>query len=86
MTDTNTAPGSQRRLATVRMVPEIPGYEWLSASVLRHWIFASEDRVGSGGAVVPGNGFARAVIRVQRKILIDLNELDLWIESHRDTR
>jgi hypothetical protein len=68
------------------MVPEIPGYEWLSASVLRHWIFASEDRVGSGGAVIPGNGFARAVIRVQRKILIDLNELDLWIESYRDTR
>ena len=86
MTDTNTVPGSQRRLATVRMVPEIPGYEWLSASVLRHWIFASEDRVGSGGAVISGNGFARAVIRVQRKILIDLNELDLWIESYRDTR
>jgi len=66
------------------MVPEIPGYEWLSASVLRHRTFASEDRFGSGGAVVPGNGFARAVIRVQRKILIDLNELDLWIESHRE--
>ena len=85
MTDTNIAPGSQRRLATVRMLPETKGYEWLTESVLRHWIFASEDRVGSGGAVVAGNGFARAVIRVRRKILIDLNELDLWIEGHRDT-
>lgn len=72
-----------RRLCTVRQIPNQPGYEWTSQSFLRHAIFNSESRVGSRGAVIAGNGLSSAIIRIGRKILIDLDAFDAWIESHR---
>ncbi len=42
--------------------------------------------LGSGGAIVPGNGLASAIVRIGRKVLIDLNAFDVWVESHRNTR
>ena len=34
---------------------------------------------------IAGNGFASAIIRIGRKILIDLDQLDAWVEVHRLT-
>ena len=71
------------RLATVNQVPGISGYEWLTVSALRHLIFQAEDRFCSTGQVIKGNGLSRAIIRVGRKVLIDLDEFDTWIERQR---
>ena len=72
-----------RRLFPVNQIPNQPGYAWLTESALRHWIFNAEETVGSGGTIIPGNGFGPAIIRLGRKILIDLDMLDVWVEAHR---
>lgn len=76
---------SMRRLFPVKQVPKQSGYEWATESSLRHWIFEAEDRVSASGYEIAGNGFASAIIRIGRKILIDLDQLDVWIETHRLT-
>tara|TARA_Y100000031_G_C8198441_1_gene374969 strand:+ start:1233 stop:1370 length:138 start_codon:yes stop_codon:yes gene_type:complete len=40
----------------------------------------------SGGESIPGNGLAeeRAIIRVGRKVLIDLDAFDRWLDDHRE--
>ncbi len=73
------------RTYTVNQVPNIPGYGWLTVSALRHLIFQAEDRVASTGQVIKGNGLSRAIIRVGRKVLIDLDEFDRWIDDHRES-
>ena len=71
------------RLSTVGDVSKQPGYDWLTPSGLRHLIFNAEDRVSSDGTVIPGNGLAPAILRVGRRVLIDLNDFEAWIETHR---
>jgi len=71
------------RLFPVKQVPKQPGYEWLTESSLRHWIFNAPEMIGSNGTEMPGNGFGKSIIRIGRKILIDLDELDIWVESNR---
>ena len=72
------------RYARVRDIPNLSGYEWVTESFLRHAIFDSTDRIGSGGSVVPGNGLAGAIIRIGRRVLLDLDLFDEWLESHRE--
>ena len=77
---------SGKRLATVAQMAELPAYRnAFSASSLRHLIFDSEDRKDSKGGIIRGNGLAEAgvIIRIGRKILIDLNRFDGWIDAHR---
>jgi hypothetical protein len=74
---------STKRLQTVKQILHDPSYSWITNSYLRHAIFEAEDKIGSGGASISGNGLASAVIRIGRKILIDMNEFDRWIEGHR---
>lgn len=74
---------ANKRLCPVKEVPNQPGFEWSSVSMLRHWIFKAETRYGSKGFKVEGNGFGPCVIRIGGKVLIDLDELDKWVESHR---
>lgn len=85
ISETSHAPSTDggKRLFPVNQIPDQPGYQWLTESTLRHWIFNADESVGSGGTVIPGNGFAPAIIRLGRKILIDLDQLDTWIELHR---
>lgn len=75
----------ERRHFSVKQVPKQPGYAWITESALRHWIFEAEDREGSSGHIIAGNGFASAMFRIGRRILIDLDQLDLWVEMHRLT-
>ena len=74
-----------RRLVTVPALPAQPGYEWLSVPAMRHLIFQAEDRKDSHGSVIPGNGLAKtgAIIRIGRKVLIDLDRFDDWLDDHR---
>ena len=71
------------RLAKAKEIPTIPGYGWVTERYLRHLIFNAQDRKGSGGTIIRGNGFAPAIIKLGRRILIDLNEFDVWIDAHR---
>ncbi|MDO6481906.1 hypothetical protein [Shimia thalassica] len=72
-----------QRLATVAQILELPEYSWASNSYIRSLIYNAEERFGSGGTRLPGNGFAPAVIRIGGKVLIDLDEFDAFVERHR---
>lgn len=74
---------SARRLATVAQILELPEYSWATSSYLRSLIYNADERFGSGGTRLSGNGFAPAVIRIGGKILIDLDEFDAFVERHR---
>jgi|TARA_R110000772_G_scaffold78934_1_gene169089 hypothetical protein len=71
------------QLVSVKELTKLPQYAWLTEASLRHYIFQSESRFASDGTKIPGNGLARAILRVGRKVLIDLDEFNLWVESHR---
>lgn len=73
------------RLLTIKEMIELPEYSWLTAGALRHHIFQSDDRLASDGNVIKGNGLKQsgAIIRLGRKILIDITAFDLWVFSHR---
>ena len=73
------------RLVTVNQLVELPGYDWATGRSMRHYIFNAEPRQTSRGEVIPGNGLAAAIIRIGRKILIDLDEFDAWIDRQRAT-
>lgn len=53
----------------------------LTASALRAHIFKAEDRINSRGERIPGNGLAKsgAIVRVGRKILIDIEKYGQWL-------
>ena len=72
-----------RRLITVAKLPDQPGYECFTEGGIRHLIFNSNDRLNSKGEVIPGNGLGSAIIRVGRRVYIDLDRFDKWIDSHR---
>lgn len=79
-------PGSVQvnmRLMTVNQVLKHPDYKWATNSYLRHLIFNAHDRYAAGGEKIPGNGLAFAIIRLGRKILIDMDLFDEWVEAHR---
>jgi hypothetical protein len=52
---------------------------------LRDLRFKSADRINSRGEIIKGNGSAEAGvwISIGRKVLIDLEAFDRWIESHK---
>lgn len=39
--------------------------------------------MGNGGHISPGNGLAPAIIRIGRKVLIDLDVFDTWVDGQR---
>lgn len=71
------------RLVRVKEMSSLPGYAWANERYLRHLISEAKDRVGSGGTIIPGNGLATAIIRIGRKVFIDLDALDEWVDCHR---
>ena len=84
--DTSNEANRGKRVTTVGEVQKVPGYEWLRPSVARHYIFNARSRWDSKGREIQGNGLheAGAIIRVGRKLLLDLDALDAWLDSHRD--
>jgi hypothetical protein len=70
-------------LVTVRQLAQLPGYGWLTESVFRHLIFEAKPRFNSRGEKIAGNGLETALVRLRRRLLIDVQAWDAWIDSHR---
>jgi len=79
---TGTAPiQPRRRVATVAQVAA--AYPVFTQAALRDLIFKAADRFNSRGDRIPGNGLAEAgaILRVGRKVLIDLDAFEAWLDS-----
>jgi len=64
---------NQRKYVTVKQLINLPQYEGLfTESSIRFHIFNEKL-----------NGFNRCIIRINRKIIIDTNEFENWIQSHK---
>lgn len=77
---------ARSRLLTVAQMAELPEYRHaFPVSSLRHLIFQAEDRKDSKGGTICGNGLAEAgaIIRLGRKVLIDVDRFDRWLDAHR---
>jgi hypothetical protein len=61
-----------RHTATVKQTVET--YHWLTESALRSLVFDAKAK-----------GLDRAVIRIGRRVLIDLDEFDAWLDQHRES-
>ena len=75
-----------RRLVTIKQLVRRPNYGWLTESALRHLLFAAKPRQNSRGEELPSNGLATAIIRIGRKVLLDLDEFDAWIDAQQEDR
>lgn len=75
---------TSRRIIRVRDLPTIPGYGWLTEAALRHLIFKSRARINSRGESTATNGLMEcgAIIRIGRRILVDLDKFDCWVDRH----
>ena len=72
------------RYVSVKLIPKLSQYDGtFSESAIRHLIFGAEDRIASDGTVIRGNGLAPAILRIGRRVLIDLEAFDCWLETHR---
>lgn len=71
----------RRRVATVAQLAA--AYPVFSQAAIRDLIFKAADRFNSKGDRIPGNGLAEAgaILRVGRKVLIDLNAFESWLDS-----
>lgn len=71
----------RRRVATVAQVANL--YPVFSQAALRDLIFKAGDRFNSRGDRIRGNGLAEAgaILRVGRKVLIDLDAFESWLDS-----
>ena len=71
----------RRRVATVAQAATV--YPAVSQAALRDLIFKAADRLNSRGDRIAGNGLAEAgaILRVGRKVLIDLDAFEAWLDS-----
>lgn len=70
-------------IMTVKQLAAHPRYRWLTESALRHMIFEATPRFNSKAEEIPGNGLDCAIIRVNRRVLIDVDVFDEWLKSHK---
>ncbi|MCB1927744.1 MAG: hypothetical protein KDH17_06860 [Rhodocyclaceae bacterium] len=75
---------AQKRLATVAQAAQ--QYDGVfTESAIRDMIFKAEDRFNSRGDRIPGNGMAEAgvILRIGRKVILDLDAFDAWLDSRK---
>ncbi len=75
----------RRRVATVAQTAAI--YPAFTQAALRDLIFKAADRYNSKGDRIPGNDLAEAgaILRVGRKVLIDIDAFESWLDSRAST-
>jgi len=75
------------RLATVEKTAELYASANLTPAAIRALIFRADDRTNSRGDELPGNGLGRigAIVRLGRKVLIDLDRFAAWLDAHRSS-
>ena len=73
------------RLATIDETAAAFPHARLTPAAIRAMVFRADDRRNSRGDELPGNGLGRtgAIVRIGRKVLIDLDRFAAWLESHR---
>ena len=73
-----------RRLATIPNMARLPEYrEAFTLSSLRHLVFQAKNRINSREQTILGNGLEEAIVRIGRKVLIDLDAFDAWLMNHK---
>lgn len=82
-TTSTTATPTAVRFATINQTAELRPV--FTRAALRDLKFKAHDRKNSRGEIIKGNGTGPAGVWIQigAKVLIDLDALDCWIESHR---
>lgn len=69
------------RFATIEQAAKLrPAF---TAASLRDIRFKAADRLNSRGDKIRGNGSAAAWVTIGRKVLLDLDAFDKWIDQHR---
>ncbi len=73
------------RLCAVEEIASAFPHARLTPAAVRALVFRADDRRNSRGDLLPGNGLGRAgaIVRVGRKVLIDLDRFTAWLGSHR---
>jgi len=73
------------RLYTVEEIASAFPHARLTPAAVRALVFRADDRTNSRGELLPGNGLGRAgaIVRIGRKVLIDLDRFAAFLESHR---
>lgn len=68
------------QLLTIRQLSErFPAF---SEPAIRNLVFCAKPRQFSKGKI-PGNGLNNAIIRVGRKVLIDAEQFQIWLQEKR---
>ncbi len=65
---------------TIRQLSE--RYPAFSEPALRNLVFCAKPRQSTKGPI-PGNGLDRAILRVGRKVLIDAEQFQAWLNERR---
>lgn len=73
-----------KRLAPIDKIPELYPNSFTKAAT-RDLKFRAFDRTNSRGETIKGNGTGPAGVWIQigRKVLVDLDAFEAWIDSHR---
>lgn len=73
------------RLATIEETAAAFPQARLTPAAMRALVFRADDRTNSRGDELPGNGLGRigAIVRLGRKVLIDLDRFAAWLDAHR---
>lgn len=76
-------PSRAKRVATIGQTAK--QYPAFTAPALRDLKFKAHDRKNSRGETIRGNGTGPAGVWLQigRKVLVDLDRFDAWLDSHR---
>lgn len=74
----------RRRLGTIAQTAS--AYPAFTQAALRDLVFKADDRKNSRGEKIKGNGLAPSVVRIGRKVLIDFDAFEAWIDFHRQAR
>lgn len=84
----DTQSSGSLRAVPVKQMVSLPPYKGIfTEPAIRALIFNAEPSFDSRGKVIQGNGLleAGAIIRLGRRVLIDLDRFDSWIGSGRAT-
>jgi hypothetical protein len=77
-------PPERPRIVPLKVMAAMPEYaDTFTEHALRHLVADAEDRYSSKGHKVAGNGLRPAIIRLGRRVLLDLDAFDAWLLRHR---
>lgn len=84
-TESPAHPGQPNRAKRLATIPQAATQYPFTAAALRDLKFRAFDRTNSRGEVIKGNGTGPAGVWIQlgRKVLLDCDRFDAFLDSHR---